>query len=136
MDAEFRADPNRPSYQGSNRPLDPLRCKAGVWSNERWSTYAQCSRKATLDGWCSQHHPEAKAAREAAADAKYKETLRRSAMGSYGERFMRALIKIRDGDNDARTTAAEALKFCAYANEPASPPEGDAQPQSERTPNA
>ena len=37
-------------------------------------------------------------------------------MGWYGERFMAALIKIRDGDNDPRETAWLALSGCKYAD--------------------
>ena len=43
---------------------------------------------------------------------------RRDAMGWYGERFMAALIEIRDGHNDPRARAAEALEGCSYAKEP------------------
>jgi hypothetical protein len=99
----------------SSKPLDPTRCKAGVWGNERWTSYAQCSRKAGADGWCKQHHPDAQKKRAAAADEKYQASLRKSAMGWYGEQFMVALIKIRDGDNDPRSTAAEALVGVSYA---------------------
>lgn len=116
MTKEFREKLDRPSYQGSNARFDPKRCKAGVWGNERWSRYSQCSRKAVEDGWCKQHHPEAEAKREEAAKAKYHASMRKSAMGWYGERFMAALVKIRDGDNDPRETARIALDGCKYAN--------------------
>ena len=112
----FRANPKRPSYQGSNAPLDPARCKAGVTSGGRWPRYSQCARKAGEDGWCKQHHPDAEAKREAASTAKYKALQRAAAMGWYGERFMAALIKIRDGDNDPRETARLALEGCSYAD--------------------
>jgi hypothetical protein len=115
MSNEFRADPGRPSYRGSSAALDPARCKAGVWSNERWSKYAQCARKAATDGWCKQHHPDAEAKREAEASARFDAETRRRMMGYYGERFMAALIKIRDGDNDPRATAAAALEGISYA---------------------
>lgn len=103
------------NLHGSTVPLNPARCKAGVWSNERWSRYSQCARKAGEDGWCKQHHPDAAAKREAASKARYDIDLRREAMGRYGERFMAALIKIRDGDNDPRETSRVALEGCAYA---------------------
>lgn len=100
----------------SSKPLDPSRCKAGVWdSQSSWPRYDQCQRKAGQDGWCKQHHPDAVAERAKASDAKYKASMRKAAMGFYGERMMRALIKIRDGDNDPRTTAAEALANIEYA---------------------
>ena len=115
MAEEFRPKLDRPSYQGSSAPLDLNRCKAGVWSNERWSRYSQCARKAAEDGWCKQHHPEAEAKREAAAKAKYARGMRRDAMGWFGERMMAALIAIRDGDNDPRETARKALDGISYA---------------------
>lgn len=41
---------------------------------------ATCSRKAKRDGYCTQHHPDAKAARDATRDAKWKaESVRRTA---------------------------------------------------------
>lgn len=116
MADEFSPDTNRPSYKGSAAPLDPNRCKAGVWSSERWSRYSQCSRKAVEDGWCKQHHPEAEAKREAESNAKYERNIRRAAMGWYGEKFMAALMKIRDGDNDPRETARKALEGIRYAD--------------------
>ncbi len=116
MADEFRPDPNRPGYLGSRSPLDPTRCKAGVHSNDRISRYSQCARKPYKDGWCRQHHPDAEAERQRAADERYNASMRKAAMGWYGERFMAALIKIRDGDNDPRATAAEALKGISYAH--------------------
>jgi len=110
--------PSRVSHHGSMRPLDETHCKAAVWSKERWSTKHQCNRKPVEDGWCKQHHPDAEVKRQAAATAKYQTEQRRYAMGWYGERFMAALIAIRDGDNDPRTTAAEALNGCQYTEGP------------------
>jgi hypothetical protein len=115
MPEEFCPKLNRPSYQGSNASLDPERCKAGVWSKDRWSTYSQCSKKPHKDGWCKIHHPDAEAARNAASNAKHEADRRKRVMGWYGERFMAALIKIRDGDNDPRETARIALEGCSYA---------------------
>ena len=107
--------PSKHSYQGSTAPLAPDRCKAGVYPQERWSRTHQCTRKPVKDGWCRTHHPDAEAERKAAASAKYEAEMRRHAMGWHGERMMAALIKIRDGDNDPRTTAAEALAGITYA---------------------
>ena len=117
MAEEYRHKPNRPSYQGSNAPLDPARCKAGVWSSERWSRYSQCARKAVQDGWCKQHHPDAEAVREQEARERYARQSRQRAMGWHGERMMAAPIKIRDGDNDPRETARLALVGIPYAAE-------------------
>jgi hypothetical protein len=102
----------------SSRPLDPMRCKAGVRSKERWRAYSQCARKAVRDGWCKQHHPDARVERDAASSAKWAADMRRHALGYYGGRFLAALIKIRDGDNNPRQTATEALEGCEYANDP------------------
>ncbi len=99
---------------GSRLPLDPSRCKAGVWSKEQWSRYSQCSRKAINDGWCKVHHPDAVSERLQASNARYAKEARQSAMGWYGERFLAALVKIRDGDNDPRETARLALEGCDY----------------------
>lgn len=46
------------------------KCKQMVW---RGWTSSQCSRNATKDGWCKQHHPDSKKARRDASDARYKE---------------------------------------------------------------
>ena len=107
--------PSTNTLHGSTAPLDPARCKAGIWSKERWSRYSQCQRKTVADGWCKQHSPDVEAARRAASQAKHDIAGRKWAMGFYGERFMAALIKIRDGDNDPRETARLALEGCKYA---------------------
>ena len=117
MADEFRPKPNRPSYQGSSADLDPTRCKAGVWSKGRWGQYAQCARKIGVDGWCKHHHPDAERKREEAATAKYEASMRKAALGWYGERMMAALIKIRAGDNDPRETARLALDGISYAKD-------------------
>jgi hypothetical protein len=91
-------------------PLDPVRCKAGVRSSGNWSRYSQCNRKAGVDGWCKQHHPDAEVKRQAVSNAKYKEQKRKAAIGYYGERMMAALIKIRDGDNNPKEVAEIALE--------------------------
>jgi hypothetical protein len=99
----------------SSSPLDVTRCKAGVWGKDRWASYSQCARKAGPDGWCKQHHPDAEAIRNKEASERADKESRRWAMGFYGERMMAALIKIRDGDNDPRLTAAAALDGISYA---------------------
>lgn len=106
-------DPKIGSVIDARHPIDPKKCKARV-TQDSWHS-GQCSRKATRDGWCKQHHPEAEAERDAVAKAKYEAASRKLAMGFYGERMMAALIKIRDGDNDPRTTAANALEGISYA---------------------
>lgn len=101
----------------SRTPMDQNRCKAGVWSKDRWGQYAQCARKIGVDGWCAQHHPDAERKRDEAATAKYNADMRKTALGWYGERMMAALIKIRAGDNDPRETARLALDGISYAKE-------------------
>jgi hypothetical protein len=98
----------------SSLPLDPSRCKAGVHGRHRWASYAQCGRKAVKDGWCKQHDPEAERARDAVAQEKFNAGRRKDALGWYGERWLTALAKIRDGDNDPRATANKALEGCPY----------------------
>lgn len=102
--------PSSSSLSGSTRPLDETRCKARVWSKGRWPQAHQCAFKPVKDGWCKTHHPDKEKARRDAADAKYEAQMRKLSMGWYGELMMEALIKIRDGDNDPRATADQALK--------------------------
>lgn len=110
--------PAKAAYRGSTAPLNPERCKAQVWSRDRWSHTSQCSRKHVKDGWCKTHHPDAEAERKTASDERFKAHMRKQAMGWYGERMMSALIKIREGDNDPRQTARDALSGIEYAEEP------------------
>jgi len=44
-------------------PIDPERCKASVTTLGMRFAFHQCQRKATKDGWCYQHHPNAVADR-------------------------------------------------------------------------
>lgn len=52
--------------------LDPARCKEQVHEGGSWPRFRQCRLKHVRDGYCKQHHPEAVAARRAAADQRYK----------------------------------------------------------------
>lgn len=104
-------------YRGvlcSSQPLDPTKCKAGVTDNDRTAYYHQCRKKAGRDGWCAAHHPDAVAARRQASSDRFDAQTRKLALGWYGERFLAALCKIRDGDNDPRATAREALDGVKY----------------------
>lgn len=96
--------------------MDIEKCKVMVPDRQAWHRECRCTRKATKDGYCKQHHPDAKAERDRISREKYEIASRRQAMGFYGERFMAALIKIRDGDNDPRETAKVALKGCRHAD--------------------
>lgn len=108
--------PGRSGSMGiSSSPLDPSRCKQAVWSRERWATYSQCARKAGKDGWCKQHHPDAKKLRDEAARERDVKRIDRAAFGWNGGIMIGALRKIADGDNDPRATAQEALKCCGLA---------------------
>lgn len=113
--AEVYTPSTSPISSISSLPLDPNRCKAGVWGNERWASYGQCSRKPFKDGWCKQHHPDSERERQEITRQKAATSDRKASMGWYGERMMAALIKIRDGDNDPRTTATEVLASIPYA---------------------
>jgi hypothetical protein len=48
------------------------RCSADVHDGGRWPSH-RCSRRAVNDGYCRQHHPDAVAARQYAADERYRE---------------------------------------------------------------
>ncbi len=104
MADEYRANDH-------DRKFDPACCKAGFWSNERWSRYSQCSRKPVIDGWCKQHSPEAEEARERQrkerADAEQRKWDRAF---SRPRDYETALQQIADGHNDPRTLAREALE--------------------------
>ena len=60
-------------YDESNKRRDASRCKENVthyignWPQDPVS----CSRPASKDGYCKQHHPDAVKARQAAAQAKF-----------------------------------------------------------------
>ena len=50
------------TYKQGNKyeaPFDPELCQASVSDGDRSVRFHQCQRKATRDGWCYQHHPEA-----------------------------------------------------------------------------
>ena len=57
------------------RPVDPNRCKASVYSNDRAALFHQCSRKPWKDGWCKQHHPDSEKARQEASAERYERHL-------------------------------------------------------------
>ena len=57
------------------RPIDPNRCKASVYSNDRAALFHQCSRKPWKDGWCKQHHPDSEKARQEASAERYRRHL-------------------------------------------------------------
>ena len=46
-------------------------CKKEVSTPGVWSRQHQCTRKATKDGYCKQHHPDTIATKRAAQDAKW-----------------------------------------------------------------
>lgn len=58
--------------------VDPELCKAAVPWDGRRPGFHQCQRKATRDGWCHQHHPEAEAKRreKTRAEWEHKRNLR------------------------------------------------------------
>lgn len=106
--------PDRRSVRSSSAPLNPAFCKAGVTDNDRAAHYHQCGKRAVRDGWCATHHPDAEADRSRASQDRYEAETRRRAMGWYGEQWLAALCKIRDGDCDPRETALAALDGVSY----------------------
>jgi len=75
-------------------PHDPTKCKRLVPDMGHWN-YFQCSRKAVLDGYCKQHHPDSVKKREEEADRRYREKI----------------------DNDPKTILAVKLKKAEAALE-------------------
>lgn len=47
-------------------------CKEMVWHHIGYQFTTQCSRKATRDGYCGHHHPDAEARREKRAREKFR----------------------------------------------------------------
>lgn len=108
-------------YKPTSGPIGPThapfpgKCKAEVhYYVGGWPKYKQCENKAKADGYCGTHNPEKVAAREKAVDereqARFKAEVFASVFGRSGKTLAEALIKIRDGDNDPRQTAREALE--------------------------
>lgn len=55
------------------------RCKKTVFPSDRWGAFHphQCTRKATKDGYCKTHHPDAEKERGEKSHAKYLEKMER-----------------------------------------------------------
>ena len=55
--------------------MDETRCSKDVWTNDRWPTSHQCSRKAKVFvggvGYCTQHSPEKETERRTTAERKW-----------------------------------------------------------------
>ena len=49
---------------------NPCRCKQTIYKGT-WARASQCSRKATKDGYCKQHHPDAVAKRNKEVEERY-----------------------------------------------------------------
>lgn len=54
------------------------KCKEKVFVGN-WGRQSQCSRNACKDGFCKQHHPETKKAREEEKDRRWEEKQKKSA---------------------------------------------------------
>lgn len=89
--------------------MDKNNCKARVSVPGVWSRDYQCSRKATRDGFCKQHHPDSVAARDKKSQEKAKEDWAEIRYKIYGKGFYKTLVEIRDGHNDPRQLATEIL---------------------------
>ncbi len=89
---------------------DPARCCALVSDRfTNWPRYYQCSKPrghGPEQAYCKVHDPAAKAAKEAARDAKYRAEYeasdRRRAIGILGSGMIDALRKIADGSPSPR----------------------------------
>jgi hypothetical protein len=83
--------------------LDPEHCKAGVWSREGWSRQYQCTRKAKVDGYCKQHHPDAVKRRREESDARWRaeEKVKR-------DRWRYQLARLRAWDEVVRLLRSDA----------------------------
>jgi hypothetical protein len=93
---------------------DPTRCAELVWTNDRWPTCNQCTRKRGHgpDGlYCKQHDPAAVQARREEASRAYQEKMDRQNR-PFRERvhFRRALEDIANGHNDPMTLAKQVLE--------------------------
>ncbi len=105
---------------------DPARCAKGVRnSGALWGRQDQCTRKrghGPEQAYCAQHDPERRAAREAARREKEEEDFeaqqakvnaslaRRTMIWLAAPAMKDALQRIRDGVDDPREIAAEALR--------------------------
>ena len=95
------------------------KCNARVNDPGLWSRSHRCTRNAVIAGYCRLHHPDAVQARKDVREVKWKAereiAQRRYALGQLGEKMVVALIAIRDGHNDPREVAREALEGNSYA---------------------
>ena len=71
------------------------RCKEEVWGANSYRAH-QCTRKAKIDGYCKQHHPDAQKARDEKRRAKFNAEMaamqRRSARDTAETSLMEAVI--------------------------------------------
>ncbi len=101
----------------SRAPADPNLCCMEVSSGGNWQHYRQCTRKrghGREQAYCKQHDPEAVKARREVRNAKWRaqsdERDRRWKLEAAAPRMLDALRQIRDGHNDPRALAEEALR--------------------------
>jgi Skp family chaperone for outer membrane proteins len=95
--------------------LDEKRCKQTVIPNDKWGSFHphQCNRAVVKDGFCKQHHPDAKAERNAASMERWRREKEYQNRTSYFRvsQEIRALIdKLNIGVPMLEKEVAEALE--------------------------
>ena len=83
------------------------RCKAMVSTpGLSFGGEHQCSRQAKRDGYCAQHHPDAKAERDRKGDEKFEARMRPIRLRAAA---LKAIQAIANGHNDPRALAQKVL---------------------------
>lgn len=91
---------------------DYERCCVEVFPAERGANHHQCRKLRGFgpdEAYCKQHDPANVAAKQAAADEKYRLESNARRYGYYGRRFYDTLKLIAEGHNDARGLAADLI---------------------------
>ena len=89
--------------------LDVGQCKQSVGDRGGWHWHT-CRRKAVKDGYCKQHHPDRRLARQKANDEKYDKQRRVRALEIRAPFFHMTLQTIADGAENPREIAIAALE--------------------------
>lgn len=84
------------------------RCKETLWDAKSWHQY-QCSRKATKDGYCKQHHPDSVAERQRKSEAAYEEKRKKEPWFISNGRFGHP-------EQDRAITIREAARLQGFPN--------------------
>lgn len=93
--------------------VDMSRCRAEVWSRERWARWHQCTRKGEIEHngmlFCKQHSPDAEAKRKAEMDERDRLERLKWAHKSWTSEAFGVVKQIADGHNDPMTLAREYM---------------------------